>query len=57
MRTKVIELTIKTDKENQELLEIFNRGTSNLKEMGIVLLEIKVHGSANSLIKAEQKNE
>ncbi len=48
---KTIELIIKTDVENSELLKIFNEGTNNLKELGIELLEIRVVGSANSLVK------
>ena len=48
---KTIELIIKTDIGNPELLNIFNEGTNNLKELGIELLEIRVVGSANSLVK------
>jgi len=48
---KTIELVIKTELENEEVLEILNNGTHNLKELGIELLEIRVVGSANSIIK------
>ena len=48
---KTIELIIKTELPNDEILEIFNNGTSNLKSLDIELREIKVVGSANSIIK------
>ena len=51
MKHKTIQLIIKTDLTNEEILEIFNNGTENLKELGIQLLEIRVVGSANSIIK------
>ena len=51
MKPKTIELIIKSEISNEELLEIFNEGTSNLKDLGIELLEIRIVGSANSLLK------
>ena len=51
MIPKTIELIIKTEITNEELVEIFNNGTQNLKEMGIEVLEIRVSGTANSLIR------
>jgi len=48
---KTIQLIIETDKENEEILEIFNNGTQNLKDLGIILAEIRIVGSANSVIK------
>ncbi len=51
MKAKTIELIIKTEIPNEEIIEIFNNGTEKLKELGIELLEIRVVGSANSLIK------
>jgi len=60
MKHKTIELVIKTDFENEELIKVFNNGTENLKELGIELLEIRVKDSANSLVKGidylENKN-
>lgn len=51
MTFKTIELIIKTDLPDQEILEILNEGTKNLKELGMQLEEIRVKGSANSIIK------
>ena len=51
MKHKTIELIIKTDLTNEEILEILNNGTDNLKELGMQLLEIRVVGSANSRVK------
>ena len=51
MKNKTIELIIKTDLTNEEILEILNNGTDNLKELGMQLLEIRVKGSANSRVK------
>ena len=48
---KTIELIIDSQLTNEELLEILNNGTTNLKELGIILKEIRVVGSANSIIK------
>jgi len=51
MTHKTIELIIETELPNEEILKILNNGTYNLKELGIELLEIRVVGSANSIIK------
>lgn len=51
MKTKTIELIIKTELPNEAIIEILNNGTTNLKELEMELLEIRVKGSANSLIK------
>ncbi len=51
MKHKTIQLIIKTDLTNEQILEILNNGTQNLKELGIQLLEIRVVGSANSLVR------
>ena len=51
MKTKTISLIIRTDLSNDELVEIFNNGTQNLKDLGIQLLEIRVVGSAVSVVK------
>ena len=51
MKHKTIQLIIKTDLTNEQILEILNNGTENLKELGIQLLEIRVVGSANSLVR------
>lgn len=48
---KTIELIISTELPNEEILEILNNGTSNLKELGMILQEINVKGEANSLVK------
>lgn len=48
---KTISLIIRTDLSNDELVEIFNNGTQNLKDLGIQLLEIRVVGSAVSVVK------
>ena len=48
---KSIELIIRTELTNDEILEILNNGTQNLADLGIHLLEIRVVGSANSIIK------
>ena len=48
---KTIQLIIKTELTNEQILQIINNGTQNLKELGIQLLEIRVVGSANSLVK------
>ena len=48
---KTIELVILTDLSNEEILEILNNGTDNLKDLGIILEEIRVVGKANSIIK------
>jgi len=48
---KTIEIIIKTDLPNEEILKIMNTGTENLKELEMELIEIRVKGSANSLIK------
>lgn len=51
MNHKTIELIIKTDLKNEEILEIMNNGTKNLKDLGMNLEEIRIVGSANSIIK------
>ena len=51
MKHKTIQLIIKTDLTNEQILQILNNGTQNLKELGIQLLEIRVVGSANSLVR------
>ncbi|GEM_PF-2758597 len=51
MTYQTIQLVIETELPNEQLLEIFNEGTSNLKELGIVLHEIVIKDSANSLVK------
>lgn len=51
MTRKTIELIIKTELPNEEILEILNNGTQNLKDLKIELLELRVVGSANSIIK------
>ena len=51
MKTKTIQLIIKTDLNNEEIIEIMNSGTQNLNQVSMALLEIRVVGSANSLIK------
>ena len=51
MKNKTISLIIHTNLENEEILQILNNGTQNLKELGMQLLEIRVVGSANSIIK------
>jgi len=50
MKPKTIELIIKTELSNEELLKILNV-SENFKDLGIELLEIRVVGSANSLVK------
>ena len=51
MKHKTIQLIILTDLSNEEVLQIINNGTDNLKELGILLEEIRVVGKANSIIK------
>jgi len=51
MKHKTIELIIRTELPNEEILKILNNGTHNLAELGIQLLEIRVVGSANSLVR------
>jgi len=51
MKHKTIQLIILTDLPNEEVLQIINNGTQNLKDLGIILEEIRVVGSANSIIK------
>ena len=51
MKHKTIELIIKTDLQNEEILEILDNGTKNLEKLGMKLVEIRVVGSANSIIK------
>ena len=51
MKHKTIELIIKTELPNEEILEIMNEGTKNLKDLGMNLEEIRIVGSANSIIK------
>ena len=48
---KTIELVIDTNLTNEEILKIFNNETPNLNSLSIELLEIRVVGSANSIIK------
>ena len=48
---KTVQLIIKTKLTNKEILDIFNNGTTNLKELGIKLLEIRVVGHACSYVK------
>ena len=56
MKTKTIQLIIKTDLNNEEIIEIMNSGTQNLNQVSMALLEIRVVGSANSLIKGLNYN-
>lgn len=51
MKHKTIQLIILTDLSNEEVLQIINNGTDNLKELGILLEEIRVMGHACSYIK------
>ena len=51
MKHKTIELIIFTDLPNEEILQILNNGTHNLKELGMHLEEIRVVGSANSIVR------
>ena len=51
MKNKTIELIIESDLSNEEILEILNNGTKNLGWLGMKLKEIRVVGSANSIIK------
>ena len=48
---KTIELIIETERPNTKILDFFDSGTSNLKEEGILLHEINIKDSADSLIK------
>jgi len=48
---KTIELVILTDLSNEEILEILNNGTDNLKDLGMILEEIRVVGKASSIVK------
>jgi len=48
---KTIQLVISTELPNEDLIKIFNEGTTNLKELGITLYEIVIKGSANSLVR------
>ena len=55
---KTIELIISTKLPNTKILDFFDSGTSNLKEEGILLHEINIKDSADSLIKGiEYKND
>ena len=56
MKTKTIELIIKTEHSNEKIIEMLNNGTKNLHELEMELLEIRVKGSANSLIKGINYN-
>ena len=48
---KTIQLIILTDLTNKEVLQIINNGTDNLKELGMILEEIRVVGKASSIVK------
>ena len=50
-KNKTISLIIKTELTNEQILQIFNNGTKNLEDLGMQLLEIRVVGSAVSLVK------
>ena len=56
MTFKTIELIIDTDLTDTEVLDILNEGTTNLKELGMILHELKVKGSAISTIKGISYN-
>lgn len=56
MKTKTIQLIIKTDLENTEVIDIMNNGCGNLKELGMDLLSIDIVKTANSLIKGIDYN-
>ena len=51
MKHKTIQIIIRTDLTNEEILQVINNGTDNLKELGMILEEIRVVGKANSIIK------
>ncbi len=55
-KIRTIELVIDSELTNEELLTILNEGTSNLKELGIILREIRVVNSASSIIKGINYN-
>ncbi len=51
LKIKTIELIIETELTNEEILELFNKGTENSKDFGVIVKEIRVKNSANSIIK------
>ena len=51
MKFKTIELIIETELSNEDILTIMNEGTQTLKEFAMNLKEIRVKGSADSIIK------
>ena len=51
MKPRTIQLIISTELPNEDLIKIFNEGTTNLKDLGITLQEIVIKDSANSLVK------
>ena len=56
VKTRTIELIIQTNLTDSELVEVFDTGTNNLKELGITLLEINIKNSASSLVKGIEYN-
>ena len=56
MKNKTIELVIETELSNEDILAIMNEGTQTLKEFAMNLKEIRVKGSADSIIKGIDYN-
>ena len=50
-KTKIINLIVKTDLSNQEVMDLFNSNSDNMKESGLEILAIDLLNTAHTIIK------